>query len=234
MRVDRSAQLACRRSGSSASAIARSTHTRRAPAASTSAMLSCVDAADREERHGRVGGRVAHQLQAHRADGRAWSGSRARDRRRCSRRRAERDRRSCRAPRRSPPAHGSRARSACPGPTSSRTSLTGMSSWPTCTPSAPACTRDEGPVVDDRTARRGARTAPARRRASASRSSSSRGASRAAARRPRRRRSPRAAGRRSRSRSAGRQSHTRYSRAAARRARRCGCRDRRTAVDTRR
>ena len=35
------------------------------------------------------------------------------------------------------------------GPTSSRTSATAMSSWPTCTPSAPASQRDGGAVVDD-------------------------------------------------------------------------------------
>ena len=34
-------------------------------------------------------------------------------------------------------------------PTSSRTSATGMSSCPTCTPSAPDLARDERPVVDD-------------------------------------------------------------------------------------
>ena len=146
-----------------------------------------VQPADREERHRARSPRRSAPARGRRPGGPPWSGSRAPGRRRCSRRAPDRRRRSRLG-------RAWRGRSACPGRRSRAPAPTGRSSWPTCTPSAPDLGRDAGAVVDDRTARRCARRAHARRarRPPARRR---RGASRAAARCRRRRRQRRAAGR---------------------------------------
>ncbi len=84
--------------------------------------------------------RVAHQLQARPRAGPAWSASRAPARRRCSRRLARAS--ICAGVCVDSPTSRS-------GPTIARARATGMSSWPTCTPSAPACDRQIRAVVDD-------------------------------------------------------------------------------------
>ena len=96
-----------------------------------------VEAADREERHRGVGGRVADELEP---DGRAARlGRRLVDR-------ADADvvDQARRRPRRSRSGAWVERPTSMSGPTSSRTSATGMSSWPTWTPSAPASRATHG------------------------------------------------------------------------------------------
>jgi hypothetical protein len=131
----RSARAA--RSGSSAAAIARSTHSRRAPGVDRLGRVARIEAADREERHRGVLGGVADQLEA---DGRAPGLGRGlvdrADADVVDQRRVDSRRSRCGACVESPISMS--------GPTSSRTSATGMSSWPTCTPSAPTSLATEG------------------------------------------------------------------------------------------
>ena len=136
-RAERALSSRAAASGSAASAIARSTTTRPPPACDHLADVAGVQAADREERHARVRRRVADQLQTRPPGGPAWSASRARARRRCSRPAPGR-------PRRSRPGRGWRGRSASPGRRARAPPRTGMSSWPTWTPSAPTSAATSG------------------------------------------------------------------------------------------
>ena len=165
LRRSRRAARARRASGSAASAIARTTTIAPRAGGDDRGDVGRVDPADREPRHAAArrrprGGRG----RARRPGGRAWSASRAPGRRRRSRRRARgvdllgRVRRAPDEPR--------------PAPASARASATGMSSWPTCTPSAPAARARSGRSLRMNSAPRvGAqRAAPS---AAAARSSSS-------------------------------------------------------------
>ena len=96
-----------------------------------------VDPADGEERRPRVSGRIARRARCPRPGGPAWSGWRGRARPRCSRRRAQR-------PCRSAPASAWRARSDDLRPPLRARRRRRLSSWPTCTPSAPAAATRSG------------------------------------------------------------------------------------------
>ena len=129
-----SAARAAAAPGSSASAIARTTTTRRAPASSTAGERVRVDAADREPRRGRRRAPRGGRGRARSPGGPPSSASRGRGRRRSSRR-----------PRRRRPARSECVeRPTIRSPTTARASGTGVSSWPTWTPSAPAASTRSG------------------------------------------------------------------------------------------
>ena len=114
-----------------ASVSARTTATRPAPASRHRADVAEVDPADGEERVRRRARRRSGRARVRPPGGRAWSASRARDRRRCSRRRprlrcVDLRRRVRRQPDQALGRRPALARRA-----------TGTSSWPTWTPSAP-------------------------------------------------------------------------------------------------